>query len=96
LSDEEKLVAAKALVVAAFKLCSKADSGSDCGPAALDLATFMNGCVTALMRTTAERQRSAWWDRMREQHHAIAAARFALNAFRFVEQTPISPCKKFA
>jgi hypothetical protein len=69
LSGEEKLVATKALVVAAVKR-PKADSGSYCGPAALDFATFMNGCVTALMRTSAERQRSASWDRMREQGDA--------------------------
>jgi hypothetical protein len=34
------------------------------------ISTFMNGCVTALMRTSAERQRSASWDRMCERRDA--------------------------
>jgi hypothetical protein len=68
LPDDERLRVAKSLIVAAFKLCSK-----DHDPSALELATFMNGAVTALLSTTAERQRAEWWDCHRDQHDATAA-----------------------
>jgi hypothetical protein len=61
-------------VVAAFKLVSK-DGGSYIDPAALDLATFMNECVTALLSSAAERQCTAWWTAMRERRDEIGAHR---------------------
>jgi hypothetical protein len=73
LSEEQRLRVAKALVVAAFKLCPKEYGGSYVDPAALDLATFMNGCVTALLVTLAERQRAESWHARQEQHGAIHA-----------------------
>ena len=72
LPDAERLAIAKALVVAAFKLVPK-DGDDYLAPAALELATFMNGCVTALLHTAAERRRAQLWDMFREQHDAIAA-----------------------
>jgi hypothetical protein len=73
LPDEERLRVAKALVLAAFKLCLKKDGGKYLDPAALDLATFMNGAVTALLVTSAERRRAEWWAALQEQHDAITA-----------------------
>jgi hypothetical protein len=61
------------LVAAAFALCPKKDGGKYLDPAALDLATFMKGAVTALLVTAAERRRSAWWDTFRERHDTVAA-----------------------
>jgi hypothetical protein len=61
LPDAERLRIAQALVIAAFKLVPK-DGDDYLAPAALELATFMNGCVTALLRSAVERQGSAWWD----------------------------------
>jgi hypothetical protein len=73
LPDEQRLALAKALVVAAFKLCPK-DGDDYLAPAALELATFMNDCVTALLHTAAERRRAALWDGFRACATADAAS----------------------
>jgi hypothetical protein len=69
----KRLRIAQALVVAAFKLVPK-DGDDYLAPAALELATFMNGCVTALLHTAAERHCAAWWDGFRERQDRAAAA----------------------
>jgi hypothetical protein len=67
LPDEERLRIAEASVAAAFVLCPKKDNGEYLDSARLKLATLMNGCVTALLRSAAERQCTALWDRLRER-----------------------------
>jgi hypothetical protein len=67
LPDDERLAVAKALVAAAFDLVPK-DGDDYLAPAALELATFMNGCVTALLHTAAERRRAQFWDGVRERY----------------------------
>jgi hypothetical protein len=42
-------------------------------PAALELATCINSAVTAFLVTSAERQRTAWWNALQEQHGAISS-----------------------
>jgi hypothetical protein len=69
----KRLRIAQALVVAAFKLVPK-DGDDYLAPAALELATFMNDCVTALLHTAAERRRAALWDGFRACATADAAS----------------------
>jgi hypothetical protein len=73
LPDEERLVVAKALTVAAYKLCPAPPSDDIIGPIRVELANTMLGAVNALLHTKAERRRTAWWHALQEQHDAIAA-----------------------
>ena len=60
LPEAERLAIARWLVIAAFKLVPK--DGDCLAPAALELASFMNGAVTALLHTAAERRQAQLWD----------------------------------
>jgi hypothetical protein len=61
LSAAQRLAAAKAFVCAAFRLCPPPIADDNLGPLRVELATFMNAGVTALLRTPEDQRRSSWW-----------------------------------
>ena len=65
LSDEDRLSAAKSLVVAASQLCPIREDAIT--PTRVELANTMLGAVHALLHTQAERDRAQWWAALQEQ-----------------------------
>jgi hypothetical protein len=73
MSDEQRCAAARALVLDAYRLvCPKQSSGNSLDPVAIELATFMNGAVAALLRTQADWQIAQWWASVEEQERQAA------------------------
>jgi|SRR6188472_1392861 hypothetical protein len=60
-SETQRLATAKALTCAAFRLCPPPTGDDHLGPLRIELATFMNAAVTALLQTAADRRRGSWW-----------------------------------
>jgi DNA polymerase/3'-5' exonuclease PolX len=71
LPDVERLRITQALVAAAYALCPKECGGNYPDPSAVKLATLMNGAVTSLLVTAAEKRRAECFDAMCERRHSI-------------------------